>query len=89
MGDMLRCNKCQTFHYRNDPCAETVLREQFVYCSQCLQDSTMEELHANEGYCRECCQENQKNLDQHNAEYDRWEILTDQQREAEIKRATN
>jgi len=22
MGDMIRCPKCRTFHYRNDPCPD-------------------------------------------------------------------
>jgi len=58
-----------------------------LYCPQCCEDSTIEELHANEGYCLTCCRENQDRLDQHNAEYDRWERLTGPQREAEIRRS--
>lgn len=40
-----------------------------------------------EGYCEECWQENQAALDQHNAQYDHWQALTDQERDAAIKRA--
>lgn len=40
-----------------------------------------------EGVCVPCCDENQVALDQHNAAYDRWECLTDCQRDDEIRRA--
>lgn len=51
------------------------------YCPQCGDDTP--ELH--EGYCEECCRENQRALDQHNADYDRWQRMTDAQRDAAIK----
>lgn len=41
-----------------------------------------------EGYCAECCAENQRSLDAHNAGFDRWERMTDAQRDADIKRAS-
>lgn len=54
------------------------------HCPQCGDDTP--ELH--EGYCRECCDENQRQLDLHNAEFDRWDKLTDRQRADEIRRAS-
>ena len=41
-----------------------------------------------EGYCEACCSENQAALDQHNAAFDRWQSLSDAEREAEIRGAT-
>lgn len=52
-------------------------------CPQCGEDT--ERLH--EGYCAECCTENQRALDLHNAEYDRWQSMTDNQRQAAISAA--
>lgn len=52
-------------------------------CPQCGEPTP--DLH--EGYCRECCDDNQAALDRHNTEYGAWESLTDAQRDAEIKRA--
>jgi hypothetical protein len=40
-----------------------------------------------EGYCDHCCKVNQEYLDQHNAEYDRWNTLDEWKRELEIKDA--
>lgn len=51
------------------------------HCPQCGDDTL--ELH--EGYCEECCCANQRALDQHNAEYNRWQRMTDAQRDAAIK----
>jgi hypothetical protein len=28
MGDMIRCNKCKTHHYRNDPCPDDEPRQE-------------------------------------------------------------
>lgn len=28
MGDMIRCQRCRTFHYRNDPCPHEPDEEQ-------------------------------------------------------------
>ncbi len=54
-----------------------------VYCPQCGADC--EQLH--EGHCEPCCEQNQKELDEHNASYDRWQGLSDEQRASEIKLA--
>jgi len=40
-----------------------------------------------EGYCEECRDERQRELDEHNASYDRWQGMTDAQRDAEIRGA--
>lgn len=52
-------------------------------CPQC--GEATETLH--EGYCAECCTENQRALDLHNAEYDRWQSMTDNQRQSAISAA--
>lgn len=52
-------------------------------CPQCGEGA--EQLH--EGYCRECCNENQRALDEHNEAYDRWRAMSQDQRDAAIKRA--
>jgi transcription elongation factor Elf1 len=52
-------------------------------CPRCGEETAT--LH--EGFCLECCQQGQAELDQHNAQFDRWESLTDAQREAEISDA--
>ena len=38
-----------------------------------------------EGYCEDCCKENQRNLDEHNARFDWWENLTDAERSQQIR----
>ncbi len=53
------------------------------HCPQCGCDTP--ELH--EGYCTECCEDNQRRLDAHNFGFDHWERMTDAQRDAEIKAA--
>lgn len=88
MGDMIKCPKCSTHHYRNDPCVEFDV-EPLFHCPQCLENSTADELQQNEGYCRSCCQQNQGELDRHNAEFDRWERMTVGQREAAIRASTD
>lgn len=40
-----------------------------------------------EGYCPECLESRQYELDLHNARFDRWESLTDAERWAEIRSA--
>lgn len=40
-----------------------------------------------EGYCCYCSEQNQSELDNHNAQFDRWESLTDNQRQHEINQA--
>jgi NMD protein affecting ribosome stability and mRNA decay len=54
-----------------------------LLCPQC--GDPTEQLH--EGYCEDCCTENQAALDQHNAEFDRWERLSRSERETEIRGA--
>ena len=45
------------------------------YCPIC--EEPTEILH--EGYCLDCCIESQRLLDRHNAAFDRWKGLTEQQ----------
>lgn len=54
-----------------------------LYCPQCGVDVD----YLDEGYCTECSEENRNNLLDHNFAYDRWESLSDQERDDEIKRA--
>lgn len=53
-----------------------------LHCPQC--GDPTKELH--EGYCEECCQQNQIELDKHNAEYDHWNRMDDERREEAIRR---
>ena len=53
-------------------------------CPQCGEET--ETLY--EGYCEDCCTLNQTRLDLHNAEYDRWQSMSDAERNAAIKAAT-
>lgn len=55
----------------------------FKDCPQCGS------LEANflEGICVDCWKENQVRLDAHNFNFDRWENLTDKQRDDEISKA--
>lgn len=39
-----------------------------------------------EGYCPQCYADNQHALDLHNAQYDRWQRMTDAERSAEIRK---
>jgi RecJ-like exonuclease len=50
-------------------------------CPQCGEETP--ELH--EGYCRECCDQNQAGLDNHNAAYSRWMSMTDVERDRIIR----
>jgi len=52
-------------------------------CPQCGEDSA----EFDQGVCVDCCAENQRALDLHNAEHDRWRTLSDSQRADEIARA--
>lgn len=61
--------------------AQAAKRE--FYCPQCGHDTP--ELH--EGYCRECCDDRQRALDEHNASFDAWERLTDRERYEKIREA--
>lgn len=56
--------------------------EEIAYCPQCGEETTQ----LQEGYCQPCCHENQRELDLHNAQYNWWQRLTDEERLAEIKR---
>ena len=38
MGDMIRCAKCSTFHYRNDPCPEEWQPEKSPVVNDCDTD---------------------------------------------------
>lgn len=60
---------------------EGVVRHE-LHCPQCGEPT--EELH--EGYCEECCNQNQAELDRHNAEYDHWNRMNAERREEEIRR---
>lgn len=52
-------------------------------CPQCGEQTS--ELY--EGYCEECCAENQLQLDRHICEYDHWNRLDSERRERAIKDA--
>ena len=52
-------------------------------CPQCGEPT--ETIH--EGYCAECCADNQAALDQHNAAFVAWQNMTDVQRDKAIRRA--
>ena len=54
-----------------------------LHCPQCgLETETF-----HEGYCQECCAENQRCLDEHNMSYDRWQRLSNEERDEEVRRA--
>lgn len=53
------------------------------YCPQCGEDT--ERLH--EGYCQECHDDRQARLHDHNFRFNRWQKLSEKQRDAEIKAA--
>lgn len=55
------------------------------YCSQCGDDTEQ----FKEGVCVDCCDQNQRELDHHNAQYDAWQKLNDQERDVAIKSATD
>lgn len=50
-------------------------------CPQCSYETET----LNEGYCEDCRQNNQNSLDLHNSGFDRWEKLTNFQKDQEIK----
>jgi len=52
-------------------------------CPQCGEET--EGLY--EGYCRECCSDNQNELDSANLQYAEWESLINSQRDKRIKDA--
>jgi len=53
------------------------------HCPQCGEPT--ETLH--EGYCEECCSDNQMRLDEHNARHDWWANMTDSERHAVMRKA--
>jgi hypothetical protein len=53
------------------------------YCTEC----GLETEEFVEGYCRECHEYRQGQLDLHNARYERWRKLTPKQQWEEIRRA--
>ncbi len=55
----------------------------FYACPQCGDDTKT----LNEGYCEDCRARNQQALDDHNAKFDWWNSLSDQERNEAIKRA--
>lgn len=55
------------------------------HCTQC--GELTEDSDFVEGVCRWCATNNQHNLNLHNAQYNRWQSLSDKQRDDEIKRA--
>ena len=54
------------------------------YCPQCGEDTET----LDEGYCPECSQNNRDTLALHHAQYDRWNRMTDKQRDDEIRKAS-
>ena len=52
-------------------------------CSQCGHLTAT----LNEGCCEICREQNQRELDLHNAQYDWWQSLTPAERDAQIKNA--
>jgi len=55
------------------------------HCTQCGEETEI----FYEGYCRACSDMNQAELDDHNHNYDRWQRLSDSQKDSEIKQAMN
>ena len=53
-------------------------------CPQC--GEATEALH--EGYCADCCADNQARLDAHKVSHDRWALMTNDERDREIRWAT-
>lgn len=52
-------------------------------CPQCGFDSD----EFREGVCADCCSENQRRLNEHNAQYDFWEKCIDEEKDRYIKSA--
>ena len=52
-------------------------------CPQCGEETP--ELH--EGYCADCCSNNQAELDKHNFEYENWQAMNEHEREEAISNA--
>ena len=58
------------------------MEKYFINCPQC--GDSVDRLH--EGYCESCCNQNQMELDKHNAEYDHWSRMDNERREEAIRR---
>ena len=58
------------------------MEKYFIICPQCG-DSVDR---SNEGYCECCWNQNQLELDRHNAEYDHWNRMDNERREEAIRR---
>ena len=56
-----------------------------IDCPQCGEET--EELF--EGYCIYCRDQNQLELDSHNAQYDYWQSLSNEQRAEQIRKASH
>lgn len=54
------------------------------YCTQCGRETLLPML---EGVCGDCHADNYTRLQKHNAQYDHWQTLTDNERDAAIKDA--
>jgi endogenous inhibitor of DNA gyrase (YacG/DUF329 family) len=54
-------------------------------CPHCGKDVTLDEIHANEDVCADCCEQAQAELDLHWAEFDRWRRMTSREREDAIR----
>ena len=61
-----------------------VLKNIQLYCPQCGEDVI--ELH--EGYCKDCLNERQSELNDYNFTVNKWANLSDEQRKEEIRNAT-
>jgi len=57
-----------------------MIKRTFV-CPQCGCESN--EIH--EGYCADCCKDNQRSLDDHNFQFDYWNSLSDRQKQTAIE----
>jgi hypothetical protein len=59
--------------------------DMIFYCPQCSYETP--ELY--EGYCKDCCVENQRALDEYNFQRDFWNHLTDEERKESIRYEMN
>ena len=55
-----------------------------LVCTQCGFETPEDEFR--EGVCEDCWEINQRAVDTHNAEFDRWEAMTGAERASEIRR---
>ncbi len=54
-------------------------------CPQCGNETPEDQWQ--EGYCVDCCTDQQRSLDEHNAQFDHWNGLTEKQKTNAIRRA--